>query len=204
MICLKLNFIHKIGVIVLGLENLFQILKNYTLNDRINNFIKNLEEYSNEDFWFLLGAIEQAIVETSPTNMTRNLTGERAELLAIDFYTKTTSLTKLTKISSGSKDCDAIGKDGKRYSIKGFKGNNTTSSPICAFNNEDKREYNFEYVILVKIDYFYQLAELIEIPLETALKYAKYNSRDKNYKISYTKKLKEDPTSKILFERNKL
>jgi hypothetical protein len=192
-------------VIILSLEKLYQLSQNYKMNDRVKNFIKGLEEYSNEDFWFMLGAIEQALVATSPTKLTRRLTGERAEQLAIDFYKKTTGLPELTKIGPNSKDFDAVsGTNGKRYSIKGFKGTNTTSSPICAFNDEEKKDYNFEYIILVKMDYFYQLEELIEIPLETALKYAKYNSRDKNYKISYTKKLKEDPTAKILYSRNSL
>lgn len=184
----------------MSLNDLYETLKKYYLNDLVKNFINSLEEYSHEDYWFLLGAIEQAIKKTSTSNMTSNLTGERAEQLAANFYNKETSLPKLTRINS--KDFDAVSStNGKRYSIKGFKDKNKTSSPFCAFRNDDKTEYNFEYVILVKMDYFYQLVELIEIPLDTAIKFAKYNSRDGNYKISYTLKLKNDPSTKILFQR---
>lgn len=168
--------------------------------DVLNNLLNN---YSYNNLWVLKGLVESKIEENTPHKITKNFTGERAVDLAIEVYNNNTKLPNLERSVTGTKDFDAYSKStGKRYSIKGFKGKNTTSSPICAFNNETT-EHNFEYVILVKMDNLYQLQEIVEIPLSVALDFKSKNSRDLNFKLSYTKKIKKLDQSTIIYPKTK-
>lgn len=172
------------------------------MNNKIKLLEKKLENCTFDDLWILKGIIECTLRDVYSIK-TNNFTGERAEDLAIDFYSNNTELPTLTKTLPDCRDFDAYSKtNGKRYSIKGFKGKNTTSSSICAFNNEDE-DYNFEYMILVKIDNFYQLLEILELPIDVVIKYKNLNNRDKNFKISYTQKLKNDLDTRIIYSSKK-
>jgi len=158
-----------------------------------------LNRFSYNDMWKIKGLVEVNLMEKSEERITNNFTGERAVDLAIETYNKTTSLPNLTRAVNGTKDFDVYAaSSGERYSIKSLKGNNKTTSAICAFNEQDSK-HNFEFVLIVRLSNLYQLVEIIEIPLGIAQQYAKQNTRDKNFKLSYTNKLRNDSNIKITY-----
>lgn len=168
-------------------------------NEDLNSIDKLLDNFSYNDLWTIKGIIEKKLKEKSDFSITYNFTGERAVDMAIEIYNKNTSLPNLTRALNGTKDFDVYAPStGERFSVKGIKGQNKTTSSICSFNDGEVN-HNFEFVILVKLDELYNVIEILQIPLEIAKKYAKQNKRDKNFKITYSKKLKQDTNVNIVF-----
>lgn len=110
--------------------------------------------------------------------MTGNLTGEIGELLAVEFYNKTAGLTTLSKAPAGATNFDAVGKDGKRYTIKTVTG--TTTSAFWGLpppGSEQLPEKVFDFVLLVKLNDSMQLERFGELSWENFLKIKRWNKR---------------------------
>ncbi len=152
----------------------------------LNSIIQSI---SANDLWVLKGLCEKEIVKQF--KITHNYVGERAVDLAIKTYNNNPTLPSLRRAENNTKEWDAYSLAGERYSIKGLKGNNKVTSSFCGFNQRDNSHLLFDKVILVRMNEYYMLEELLQISTDVFCKIVKYNKRDKNYKLYLTNKLRE-------------
>ena len=158
----------------------------------------NIKKVSDEDLWNLYSS---SIKELKRRNLIRskNITGERGESLVINFYNKTKNLPKLQIAPVGTKNVDAISRDGERYSIKSIVFPNKTTGVFYGMGTVDKPvdEEKFEYLIIVLLDDDYNLLEIVELAWGTFVKFKKWHSRMNAFNISLSKNLLHE--SKMLF-----
>ena len=121
---------------------------------------------------------------------TNNLVGDLGEYLAIEFYNNQSSLPNLQAAPAGTKNIDAISREGKRYSIK-----STTSSltgVVYDLNEPDSTEsenQKFEFMIVVQFSKTFELLRIIELDWELFLKYKRWHKTMRGWNINITKDL---------------
>lgn len=121
---------------------------------------------------------------------TNNLVGDLGEYLAIDFYNNQSSLPNLQAAPAGTKNIDAISREGKRYSIK-----STTTSltgVVYDLNEPDSTEsenQKFEFMIVVQFSKTFELLRIIELDWELFLKYKRWHKTMRGWNINITKDL---------------
>lgn len=121
---------------------------------------------------------------------TNNLVGDLGEYLAIEFYNNQSSLPNLQAAPAGTKNIDAISREGKRYSIK-----STTSSltgVVYDLNEPDSTEsenQKFEFMIVVQFSKSFELLRIIELDWELFLKYKRWHKTMRGWNINITKDL---------------
>lgn len=121
---------------------------------------------------------------------TNNLVGDIGEYLAIEFYNNQSSLPNLQAAPAGTKNIDAISREGKRYSIK-----STTTSltgVVYDLNEPDSTEsenQKFEFMIVVQFSKTFELLRIIELDWELFLKYKRWHKTMRGWNINITKDL---------------
>lgn len=121
---------------------------------------------------------------------TNNLVGDLGEYLAIEFYNNQSSLPNLQAAPAGTKNIDAISREGKRYSIK-----STTTSltgVVYDLNEPDSTEsenQKFEFMIVVQFSKTFELLRIIELDWELFLKYKRWHKTMRGWNINITKDL---------------
>lgn len=83
---------------------------------------------------------------------------EVGETLAIKHFISTPGLPNLQRAPIGTKNVDALSRDGERYSIKSIKDGNKTGTVYPDRIEKDKQL--FEYLLLVYIDDDFELSSL--------------------------------------------
>ena len=121
---------------------------------------------------------------------TKNVIGELGEYLAIQYYNNTSGLPKLQVAPVGTKNIDAISRDGDRYSLKATSSNTTGVFTGIDFDKEGVplKQY-FEYVIICKFDDDCQLNNIYQVDWTTFIKYKHWHSRMKSWNLLITKEL---------------
>jgi hypothetical protein len=84
--------------------------------------------------------------------------GDIGEVIAINYFNKTPGLSNLQKAPTGTKNVDALSRNGERYSIKTIKEGNKTGTVYP--DKTDKEKQLFEYLLLVQINDDYELYSL--------------------------------------------
>lgn len=124
---------------------------------------------------------------------TKNVLGELGEYLTIHHYNNTTGLPKLQVAPIGTKNIDAISRDGDRYSIKATSSNTTGVFTGVDFddNGNPLKQY-FEYVIICRFDDNFQLLNIYQIDWKTFIKHKHWHSTMKSWNLLLTKDLIAD------------
>jgi hypothetical protein len=121
---------------------------------------------------------------------TKNLIGEMGEYLVIDHYNKNAGLPKLTIAAPGTKSIDAVGQNGKRYSIKSTSSKSTSVFyGLNAPNSIEPEKQLFEYVILAVFNEDFALSSIVELNWEQFLRHKKWHSTMNGWKLTITRKL---------------
>ena len=129
---------------------------------------------------------------------THSIVGEFGERIAINHYNSTPRLTKLSKVPPGTKGFDAVGRNGKRYSIKATVIQVTgTFFGLPAPTSQEVIEPKFDFVIIVKFDRDYAVQTIAEITWDHFVEFRKWLPRMNAYNLPLTKKLLAK--AKILF-----
>jgi hypothetical protein len=149
----------------------------------LSDFLLNL---NNDDVWALYGLIEESLKKAGKIR-SNNLTCERGEGLAIEIYRKIPGEIKLQLAPPGTKNVDAISREGKTYSIKTVKSSKVTGT----FQADDFTDKTFDYLIVVFLDEYYQPLQILEAPWEVVNKFKKYHKTMKAYNVSLSKKFKD-------------
>jgi len=121
----------------------------------------------------------------------KNVIGDLAEWMVINHYNSTPGLTTLSAAPSGTIDFDAIGKNGKRYSIKATSGQVTGQFHRLPAPSEPQTQSHpkFDYVVIVKFDTNYRLEKIAEISWEQFLVFRKWLPGHKAYNLNVSQKL---------------
>lgn len=88
--------------------------------------------------------------------------GELGEKLAIEYFASTPGLSNLMAAPTGSKNIDALSRDGERYSIKSILKAKKTGTIYP--DSEDRDKQLFEYLLLVILSPDYSLSSMYRMP----------------------------------------
>ncbi|GAB3025355.1 hypothetical protein [Bowmanella dokdonensis] len=90
--------------------------------------------------------------------------GEIGEKLAISYFKERADLPVLAPAPTGTKNIDAISRDGNRYSIKTLQRSRKTGTIYP--DTEDKHRRLFEFILVVLINDEFSLEQIIELDWE--------------------------------------
>lgn len=121
---------------------------------------------------------------------TNNLVGDLGEYLAIDFYNNQSTLPNLQAAPPGTKNIDAISREGKRYSIK----STTTSLTGVVYDlNEpgstESESQKFEFMVVVQFSKNFELLRVIELDWDLFLQFKRWHKTMRGWNINITKDL---------------
>ena len=153
---------------------------------RIEELSDLISELNSNEVWALYGLIEESLKKADKIR-SNNLTCERGEGVAIEIYRKIPGEPKLQLAPPGTKNIDAISREGKTYSIKTVKSSKVTGT----FQADDFTNKTFDYLIVVFLDDYYQPIQILEAPWEIVNKFKKYHKTMKAYNVSLSKKFKD-------------
>jgi len=122
--------------------------------------------------------------------------GDIGEQLVIDFFNSTPSLPNLLRAPRGTKNVDALSRNGDRYSIKTiWKGKKTgTVYPDSMIKNKQL----FEYLLVVRLNDNWGLQSIFQIPWG---KFVKIRSWDKRMNAWYLSCSSKNLTSMSLISQ---
>lgn len=150
----------------------------------------------------LIDAYSQIIIQLKKREIirTKNLLGDLAEFLVIDHFTKTPHLPNLQSAPAGTKNVDAISRQGERYSIKATSGNLTGSFwGLNPPGNPSLEPQKFEYLIVACFDDNFKLKNILQANWLVFLENKSWNKTMECWKITITKKFVD--SCQIIYER---
>lgn len=106
--------------------------------------------------------------------------GDIGEMLAIKYFCQSKSLPNLLAAPVGTKNVDALSRDGDRYSIK-TRLNSKKTSAIYLDEKQPEKQL-FEFILLVKINDRYELESIYQFSWK---KFFTLKSFDKRMSASY-------------------
>ena len=150
----------------------------------------------------LIDAYSRIIIQLKERKIirTKNLLGDLAEFLVIDHFTKTPNLPNLQSAPAGTKNVDAISRQGERYSIKATSGNLT--GLFWGLNPPDNQlpdQQKFEYLIVACFDDNFKLKKILQANWLVFLDNKSWNKTMECWKITITKKFID--SCQIIYER---
>ena len=149
----------------------------------------------------LIDAYSQIIIQLKKREIirTKNLLGDLAEFLVIDHFAKTPNLPNLQSAPAGTKNVDAISRQGERYSIKATSGNLTGSFwGLNPPGNKSPEPQKFEYLIVACFDNNFKLKKILQANWLAFLDNKSWNKTMECWKITITKKFID--SCQIIFE----
>jgi len=160
----------------------------------------NLEELNNEELWIGYGDIQEELKKRKLVR-TGNIVGDRGEFLAIKTYNETSGLPNLQEAPAGTKNIDALSRNGERYSIKTVKEPNRLTGVFRDLGKKDDKnipEKKFEYVIIVQLYRNYLPARILELTWEQFLKEKHWHEIMGAWDLNITQSLVKE--SKIILD----
>ncbi len=112
--------------------------------------------------------------------------GELGETIAIDHFNNTPGLTNLLRAPTGTKNVDALSRNGERYSIKTIKDGSKTGTVYPDPINREKQL--FEYLLVVQINDDYELRALHRFSWTQFFQVKQWDKTMNAWYISKTKK----------------
>lgn len=158
----------------------------------------DLERLSIEDLWELYGRTHDRLHQLGEIR-SKNITGDRGEQLAINYYGTTKNLPKLQIAPPSTKNIDAISTLGERYSIKTITYPNKTTGVFHGYGTPDSpiKDKKFEYLIVVVVKN-YQPELIVELTWENFYEMKRWHSTMNAYNITLTKAVLDK--SKVIYK----
>lgn len=143
----------------------------------------------------LIQLYSKTIKELKSRNIirTKNVLGDLAEFLTIQYYCKTAGLPNLQVAPIGTQNIDAISRNGDRYSIKATSNN--TTGVFYGLQPKDSLEADkqkFEYIIICKFDDEFHLKAIYQMDWDAFIKHKRWHSRMKAWNLTLTKETVAD------------
>ncbi|WII08084.1 hypothetical protein PED39_02485 [Methanomassiliicoccales archaeon LGM-RCC1] len=130
---------------------------------------------------------------------TNNVVGDLGEYLVMEQYKKDTTLPNLTPAATGTKNVDAIGRNGKMYSIKTTTG--SVTGVIYGLHTPDENvpdEKMFDYLVICRLDRNYRLKAIYQLDWDAFVRHKKWHSRMRAWNVCVSKEVIAD--SRIVYE----
>lgn len=164
---------------------------------------EDLDKLSINELWALYSKIVSLLKEKGGIR-SGNITGDRGESLAIEFYNSTPGLPNLQAAPKSTENIDAISNKGERYTIKTIKFPNRTTGVFYGLGSREKQpeSIKFEYLTVVVINDKFELEKIIELDWNIVIKYKKWHSRMNAYNISLSQEVLSN--SRVLYSRGNL
>jgi len=162
------------------------------------NSLPNLELLSNEQ---LIESYSKIILLLKKRKVirSRNLIADLGEYLATSHYCNTIGLPNLQFAPKGTKNIDAISRNGERYSIKSTSTTKTGSFwGLNPPGSEEEEIQKFEYVIVVIFNENYKLIKIVELNWNQFLKLKRWDSRMNVWYLGINSKFEK--TGKIIYD----
>lgn len=158
----------------------------------------NINKLNIDELWDLYGKTHDRLQELGEIR-SKNITGDRGEQLAINYYGTTKNLPKLQIAPPSTRNIDAISTLGERYSIKTITYPNKTTGVFHGYGTPDApiKDKKFEYLIIVVVKN-YQPELIIELTWEDFYGVKRWHSTMKAYNITLTKSVLEK--SRIIYK----
>ena len=161
----------------------------------------DLDNLSKDELWELYGTIHDRLKELGEIR-SRNITGDRGEQIAIDYYTNTKNLPKLQMAPPSTRNIDAISVQGDRYSIKTITLPNKTTGVFHGYGSPEEpiNDKMFEFLIIVLVS-GYKAQMIVELKWEDFYELKRWHSTMRAYNISVTKNVLSQ--ARIIYENQK-
>ena len=128
---------------------------------------------------------------------TNNLVGDLGEYIAVEHFNNSSAIPNLVLAPAGTRNIDALSRNGERYSIKSTTTNLTgVVYDINQPDLEDDQPQKFEYMLIVQLSKSYKLKRIIQLEWNLFLKFKKWHSTMRGWNISITKTLLKE--SKVI------
>lgn len=122
--------------------------------------------------------------------------GDIGELIAIKHFNSTAGLSNLLKSPTGTKNVDALSRNGERYSVKTIKDGSKTGTIYP--NSENDKTQLFEFILVVILNDDYELQSLHRFSWK---QFVKIRQWDKTMNAWYIPKtIKAFQTGECLYE----
>lgn len=138
----------------------------------INNSTSNLLGEMADEELLLLRANLDAEMRTRKIAFS---VGEVGEVLTIEYFKTTPGLPKLQKAPTGTKNVDALSRNGDRYSIKTICRGKKTGTVYPDSENPDKQL--FEYLLIARLDDYWKLISIHQVSWGVFLKIRSWDKR---------------------------
>ena len=125
---------------------------------------------------------------------TKNIPGELGEFYVIKKYTSTSGLPNLQKAPVGTKNVDAISRNGKRYAIKSASG--TLTGVFASIPTKDDGQVCFEFLVVLLFNDNYTVKSIYEFTWNDFLKYRTFKKPENKW-VLILKKSVLDKVKKI-------
>ncbi len=112
--------------------------------------------------------------------------GAVGEQLAIEHFRKTSGLPKLQMAPRGTKNVDALFRNGDRFSIKTVCDGSKTGTIYPESNDHDKQL--FEYVLIVKLSEDWSLESIYQLTWAQFVKARSWDKRMNAWYVAYAKR----------------
>ncbi len=112
--------------------------------------------------------------------------GEVGEKCVISFFNSKPGLPNLLQAPTGAKNVDALSRDGDRYSIKTFMKAKKTGTVYP--DEKDRDRQLFEYLVVVKLDIYYQLYAIYRYSWEEFVRIRAWDKRMNAWYLPLSKK----------------
>jgi len=129
----------------------------------------------------------------------KNLVGDLGEYLVIEFFNSAPGLPNLQVAPTGTRNIDAISRNGERYSIKSTTGNGTgVFYGLEPPGSERPDSQKFEYVIIAKFESDFVLEKIIQLDWNQFIQHKRWHKTMSAWFLSITKDLMDQ--SEILYD----
>lgn len=126
--------------------------------------------------------------------------GAVGEQLAIEHFRKASSLPNLQSAPTGTKNVDALSRDGDRFSIKTVCEGSKTGTIYPESNDQNKQL--FEYILIVKLDEIWSLESIHQLSWLDFETVRSWDKRMNAWYVPFSKKALKQ--SQLIFQsRNK-
>lgn len=150
----------------------------------MNNVTTKIElsKLSNEDILFLRASLD---VEMKKRKIAFSV-GDLGERMVIDHFKTTPNLPTLQLAPRGTKNVDALSRNGERYSIKTICSAKKTGTIYPDPENPDKQL--FEYLLIVRLSESWRLKSIYQFDWDSFLKIRSWDKRMNAWYVSISGK----------------
>lgn len=162
-------------------------------------FNKIMGGATDEEVWDIFAAASQ-VLKSRGLVRTKNIVGERGEFLAVNKYNATPGLPKLQSAPEGTRNVDALSRNGDRYSIKTISHPGKTTGVFYGCGDKEdvvSTDRKFEFVIIVLVSQDFRLTNMYELTWEQFLKFRRWHMTMRAWNLSLTKALVNE--AKVIF-----